>query len=146
MFSLLRHLFVVLVGGVIDSIMLIIYNHIILLDNVHTDTAITAPIFKFFNFKLNTLPLSCGACRTLHDTFRVCHPKRKSCIFAVGFLVPSRDKHHDICDLRCLVAGNIAKRSVNIMRCPCLGTFPFPLRHRSVAHCGGALPNEVVLL
>ena len=37
---------------------------------------------------------------------------RKRCIFAAGFLVPSRDKHHDICDLRCLVAGNIAMRSV----------------------------------
>ena len=31
------------------------------------------------------------------------------------------------------------------MRCPCLGTFLFPLRHRSVAHHAGASPNEVVL-
>ena len=31
------------------------------------------------------------------------------------------------------------------MRCPCLGTFLFSLRHRSVAHHSGALPNEVVL-
>lgn len=30
------------------------------------------------------------------------------------------------------------------MRCPCLGTFLFPLRHRSIAHHGGASPNEVV--
>ena len=26
--------------------------------------------------------------------------------------MPSRDKHHDICDLRCFAAGNIAMRSV----------------------------------
>ena len=72
--------------------------------------------------------------------------KRKSSIFAVGFLVPLRDKHHNICDLRCLVAGNIAMRSVKTsMRCPCLGTFLFLPRHRSVAHHGGASPNEVVL-
>lgn len=31
------------------------------------------------------------------------------------------------------------------MRCPCVGTFLFPPRHRSVAHHGGALFNEVVL-
>jgi|GEM_PF-2464393 len=75
-----------------------------------------------------------------------CHPITKNTIFAAGFPVPSRDKHHDICDLRCLVAGNVAMRSVKIsMRCPCLGTFIFPLRHWSIARHSGALPKEVVL-
>ena len=31
------------------------------------------------------------------------------------------------------------------MRCPCMGTFLFLLRYRSVAHHSGASPNEVVL-
>ena len=32
---------------------------------------------------------------------------QKNHYLCIGFLVPSRDKHHHIYDLRCLVAGNI---------------------------------------
>ena len=52
--------------------------------------------------------------------------KTENCIFAAGFFVPSRDKHHDICDLRCFAAGNIAKGSLNINAMPLHGHLSFP--------------------
>ena len=41
--------------------------------------------------------------------------------------------------------GTSLRGPLNIMRCPCLGTFLFLLRYRSVALYSGALPNEFVL-
>ena len=39
--------------------------------------------------------------------------------------VPSRDRHHDICDLRCFAAGNIANGSLNTNAMPLLGHLSF---------------------
>jgi len=68
-------------------------------------------IFLDFNNGTNS-PFPAGCAGSLLDTFGSVITNGKSCIFAAGFPVPSRGKHHNICDLRCLVAGNIAMRSV----------------------------------
>ena len=80
-----------------------------------------------FSFLLNLTviqsPFPAGCAGSLLDTFRVCHPKRKKCIFAVGFFVLSRYKHHNICDLRCFAAGNIANSLLNTIAMPLRCTF-----------------------
>ena len=59
--------------------------------------------------------------------------------------MPLRDKHHNICDLRCLTAGNIVfECSQSHYDAPVWAPL-FLLRYRSVAHYSGALSNEVVL-
>ncbi len=65
--------------------------------------------FISFNFYFKQIfPFPAGRIGTLHDTFGPAIHNGKVVSLPLDFLVPSRDKHHDIYDLRCLVAGNIA--------------------------------------
>ena len=59
---------------------------------------------------------------TLLGTFGSVKRNEKNGTFAVGFLVPSRYKHHDIYDLGAFLQGTSFLELVLHWRCPCRGT------------------------